>query len=136
MEKTESCLTEEILTAVKSTKKVTTSFLQRKFGIGYGRAARILDELIEKGIIEKPQEPKVSKRKRTPRKLKEAEPISDDVLLEKVVELIKSTRKVSTSLLQRKFGIGYGRAAMLIDTLERNGLIGPDNGLEKREIFI
>lgn len=37
-QETESYLTEEILTAIKATKKVTTSFLQRKFGIGYGKA--------------------------------------------------------------------------------------------------
>ncbi len=92
--------------------------------------------MIEKGIIEKPQETKISQRKRTPRKLKEDEPISDDPLLERVIELIKSTRKLSTSLLQRKIGIGYGRASMIIDTLERKGLIEPDNGLGKREIFI
>ena len=44
--------------------------------------------------------------------------------------------KCSTSLLQRKFRIGYGRAARLMDILEERGVIGPADGSKPREVFI
>ncbi len=46
----------------------------------------------------------------------------------KAIGVIRATRKASTSLLQRKLGIGYGRAARIIDELEERGVIGPDKG--------
>ena len=42
----------------------------------------------------------------------------------------------STSLIQRKFSIGYARAARLIDVLEENRIIGPANGSKPREILV
>jgi DNA segregation ATPase FtsK/SpoIIIE, S-DNA-T family len=60
----------------------------------------------------------------------------DDDLYEEVRQMVISTRKASTSLLQRKFGIGYSRAAKLIDTLEAKGVIGPGQGSKPREVLI
>ena len=57
-----------------------------------------------------------------------------DPLYDEVKEFIISTRKASTSLIQRKFSIGYARAARLIDTLEDNGIIGPARGSKPREV--
>ena len=54
---------------------------------------------------------------------------------DEVKEFIISTRKASTSLIQRKFSIGYARAARLIDTLEDNGIIGPARGSKPREVY-
>ncbi len=46
-------------------------------------------------------------------------------------------RKASTSLLQRKLNIGYGRAARIIDRMEAEGIIGPDRGAGKpREVLV
>lgn len=45
------------------------------------------------------------------------------------------TGKASTSYLQRKLGIGYSRAAKLIDMLEERGVIGPANGSKPREVL-
>lgn len=61
---------------------------------------------------------------------------TQDPLYEEVMEFIISTRKASTSLIQRKFSIGYARAARLIDTLEENGVIGPARGSKPREVYI
>ena len=61
---------------------------------------------------------------------------SQDSLYDDVVEYIKQSQKASTSVLQRRFGIGYSRAARLIDTLEDRGLIGPANGSKPREVYI
>ncbi|MEG0273853.1 MAG: DNA translocase FtsK, partial [Longicatena sp.] len=59
-----------------------------------------------------------------------------DPLYDEVKEFIISTRKASTSLIQRKFSIGYARAARLIDTMEENGIIGPARGSKPREVYI
>jgi S-DNA-T family DNA segregation ATPase FtsK/SpoIIIE len=45
-------------------------------------------------------------------------------------------QKASTSLLQRKFRIGYNKAARIIDELEANGIIGPQMGSKPREVYI
>ena len=60
----------------------------------------------------------------------------NDSLYDDVVEFVKAQQKASTSLLQRRFGIGYNRAARLIDTLEDRGIIGPANGAKPREVYI
>ncbi len=61
---------------------------------------------------------------------------SQDSLYDDVVEFVKAQQKASTSLLQRRFGIGYNRAARLIDTLEDRGVIGPANGSKPREVYL
>ena len=59
-----------------------------------------------------------------------------DSLYDEVVEFVKAEQRASTSLLQRRFGIGYNRAARLIDTLEDRGIIGPANGSKPREVYL
>ena len=61
---------------------------------------------------------------------------SQDSLYDDVVEFVRTQQKASTSLLQRRFGIGYNRAARLIDTLEDRGVIGPSNGSKPREVYL
>ncbi|MEZ7820902.1 MAG: DNA translocase FtsK [Patescibacteria group bacterium] len=61
---------------------------------------------------------------------------ADDDLFEEAVAEITRSRKASTSLLQRKFSIGYARAARLMDLLEEAGIIGPSNGAKAREVYI
>ena len=61
----------------------------------------------------------------------------DDPLYNDIVEFVISTQKASASLLQRKFKIGYNKAARMIDTLEENGVIGPATGNSKpREVLV
>ncbi len=52
------------------------------------------------------------------------------------VEFVISAKKASTSLLQRKFRIGYNKAARFIDMMEEDGLIGPQNGSKPREVLV
>ncbi|MEF9961411.1 MAG: DNA translocase FtsK [Erysipelotrichaceae bacterium] len=61
---------------------------------------------------------------------------SSDPLYEEVKEFVIQSRRASTSLIQRKFSIGYSRAARLIDTMEENGIIGASRGSKPREVFI
>lgn len=51
-------------------------------------------------------------------------------------EFVIQAQKASTSLLQRKFRIGYNKAARIIDQLEENGIIGPQLGSKPREVYI
>ncbi|MFH1964674.1 MAG: DNA translocase FtsK 4TM domain-containing protein [Acidobacteriota bacterium] len=62
---------------------------------------------------------------------------SDDPLYDEVARFVVEQRKASTSLLQRRFGVGYGRAAKLMDSLEYEGIIGPMEGPSKpRSILV
>ena len=64
---------------------------------------------------------------------------SDDVndpLYEEVKRFVIMARKASTSLIQRKFSIGYARAARLVDTLEERGIVGPSRGSKPREVYV
>ncbi len=60
----------------------------------------------------------------------------DDELLEEAKEIVINAGKASTSLLQRRLSIGYGRAAKILDMLEEAGIVGPTVGNKPREIMI
>jgi S-DNA-T family DNA segregation ATPase FtsK/SpoIIIE len=60
----------------------------------------------------------------------------DEALIAKAMEVIRSEKKASTSLLQRRLKIGYGRAARLLDELEDRGIVGPSKGAEPRDILV
>ncbi len=60
----------------------------------------------------------------------------EDALYQDAAEFIVEARKASTSLLQRRFRIGYGRAARLLDMMEHEGLIGPSEGSKPREVLV
>ena len=59
----------------------------------------------------------------------------NDPMFDDAVRLVFEFGKASTSLLQRRLRIGYGRAAHLIDMMERDGLVGPADGSKPREIL-
>lgn len=60
----------------------------------------------------------------------------DDPLYNEIVEFAIETGKVSASLLQRRFRLGYNRAARIVDLLEDRGIIGPANGSKPREVLV
>ncbi len=62
--------------------------------------------------------------------------ISDDPLYQEIKDYVIDVQKASTSLLQRRFGIGYNRAARMIDELESTGIIGPAQGSKPREVYV
>jgi S-DNA-T family DNA segregation ATPase FtsK/SpoIIIE len=59
----------------------------------------------------------------------------NDELFQDAVKLVLEFGKASTSLLQRRLRIGYGRAAHLIDLMEKDGIVGPADGPKPREIL-
>lgn len=60
----------------------------------------------------------------------------DDPLYNEIVEFVITQGKASASLLQRRFRLGYNRAARCIDLLEERGIIGPSNGSKPREVLV
>lgn len=60
----------------------------------------------------------------------------DDPLYNEIVQFVIQTQKASASLLQRKFKLGYNRAARIVDLLEERGIIGPQNGSKPREVLV
>ncbi len=60
---------------------------------------------------------------------------SDEELYSKALDVLKSTRRASTSMLQRRLRIGYNRAARIMELMEEKGVVGPENGSSPREII-
>jgi S-DNA-T family DNA segregation ATPase FtsK/SpoIIIE len=61
---------------------------------------------------------------------------ADDDMWHDAVHVVLEARKASTSLLQRRLRIGYGRAARLIETMEEQGIVSPADGSRPREVLI
>ena len=59
----------------------------------------------------------------------------EDPMYEEAKRTVISSKKASTSLLQRRLGIGYARAARLMDILEERGVVGPQEGAKPREVY-
>jgi DNA segregation ATPase FtsK/SpoIIIE, S-DNA-T family len=81
------------------------------------------------GFLESPKEERVA-MEGSNNDEDENDPMFDDA-----VRLVFEFGKASTSLLQRRLRIGYGRAAHLIDLMERDGLVGPADGSRPRELL-
>jgi S-DNA-T family DNA segregation ATPase FtsK/SpoIIIE len=60
----------------------------------------------------------------------------DGELFAQAFEVLKSTRRASTSMMQRRLRIGYNRAARIMDLMEDKGIVGPENGSSPREILV
>ncbi|MGH7268916.1 MAG: FtsK/SpoIIIE domain-containing protein, partial [Polyangiaceae bacterium] len=60
----------------------------------------------------------------------EQDPMYDDA-----IRIVTETKRCSTSWLQRKLGLGYNRAARIVEMMERRGLVGPANGAKDREVL-
>jgi len=59
-----------------------------------------------------------------------------DELMPQAIEVLRATKRASTSMLQRRLRIGYNRAARLMEILEDRGIVGPENGSSPREILV
>ena len=60
----------------------------------------------------------------------------EDALYDQAVAIVAKDRKCSTSYIQRKLGIGYNKAARLVEQMEEEGLVTPANHVGKREILL
>ncbi|HVY44992.1 MAG TPA: DNA translocase FtsK [Minicystis sp.] len=59
-----------------------------------------------------------------------------DPMYDAAVRIVAETRRCSTSWIQRKLGVGYNRAAKIVEAMEKRGLVGPANGAKDREVLI
>ncbi len=71
-----------------------------------------------------------------PSKINEEITGEEDPLYNEIVEFAIKTGRISASLIQRKYRLGYNRAARIIDILEEKGIIGPQNGSKPREVLV
>jgi S-DNA-T family DNA segregation ATPase FtsK/SpoIIIE len=60
----------------------------------------------------------------------------EDELTNEVIEFLVKKGKASIGLVQRRFRIGYNRAARIIEDLEERGIVGPDNGTKGRAVYM
>ncbi len=60
----------------------------------------------------------------------------DEDLYQQALDVLKSTKRASTSMLQRRLRIGYNRAARIMEIMEDKGIVGPENGSSPREILV
>lgn len=61
---------------------------------------------------------------------------ADEPMFKQAVEVVVQARKASTSLLQRRLRIGYGKAARMIESMEEQGIVGPADGSRPREVLV
>jgi DNA segregation ATPase FtsK/SpoIIIE, S-DNA-T family len=61
---------------------------------------------------------------------------NDEELYRQAMDVLKTTRRASTSMLQRRLRIGYNRAARIMELMEEKGVVGPENGAQPREILM
>ena len=66
----------------------------------------------------------------------EGEPMGEqDPMYEEALRVVLEMGKASTSTLQRRLRLGYGRAARILDMMHRDGIIGPPDGSKPREVL-
>ncbi|HSQ63590.1 MAG TPA: DNA translocase FtsK [Polyangiaceae bacterium] len=64
------------------------------------------------------------------------EEMEKDSMYDEAVRVVADTHRCSTSWLQRKLGLGYNRAARIVEMMERQGIVGPANGSKDREVLV
>jgi S-DNA-T family DNA segregation ATPase FtsK/SpoIIIE len=64
------------------------------------------------------------------------EDAEQDAMYDDALRIVADTRRCSTSWLQRKLGLGYNRAARIVEMMEKRGVVGPANGSKDREVLI
>lgn len=100
------------------------------------QAEQIFDQNVLSGDAQEAENKKDEFSSEVSSSFENGEDVDDGTLLAQAIEIIRREKKASTSYLQRRLKIGYNRAAELIDTLEAQGVIGPQIGSSRREIFI
>ncbi|MFH1791601.1 MAG: DNA translocase FtsK, partial [Candidatus Omnitrophota bacterium] len=99
----------------------------------------VFDEEIDRitTFIKNQREPEYEEAiAKTPRKAGGGGRFQKDEIYEEAVRIVLQTRQASVSLLQRKLGVGYTKAAHLIDMMEDDGIVGPYQGSKPRDVLV
>jgi S-DNA-T family DNA segregation ATPase FtsK/SpoIIIE len=84
----------------------------------------------------KPSYEKIPYRAKKSGKNKEEDAVfEEDEKYDLAVQLVTDTRQASISMIQRKLRVGYNRAARMIERMEQEGVVGPQEGVKPREVL-
>ena len=111
-----------------------TSKLQRIHGAFVSeREIRLITD-----FLKKQQEPIYQEEILAAQQKDEAEPSEDeyDEKYDEAVALVTETGQASISMIQRRLRVGYNRAARMIETMEKEGVVGPSDGVKPREVLV
>jgi len=112
-----------------------TSMIRRIHGayITEPEIERVVEFLKQHG---KPSYARIPYRsKKTGKNKDEPEAFEDDEKYDLAVQLVTDTRQASISMIQRKLRVGYNRAARMIERMEQEGIVGPQEGVKPREVL-
>ena len=94
------------------------------------------DDSVIETIEEESKKCKVGKKRSAGESTLSSEELDDDPMLKPAIELALESGKISTSLIQRRLKLGYGRSAKLIDVMEAKGIVSPPDGQKPRSVLI
>ena len=140
----------------------SVSLLQRKMNVGYTHACRLLNQLEKAGIVGSQEGNRVrrvlisdlddlerlfnnqdhfshlSNSTNSPDALDNTDlsPCSLDPLFEEAARMVVLYQQGSATLLQRKLNVGYARACRILNQLEKAGVVGPQDGIKARRVYI
>ncbi|KEK25691.1 DNA translocase FtsK [Bacillus gaemokensis] len=110
--------------------------------IGASKPVRVQGAFLSDDEVERVVEYVVAQQKAQyqedmiPQDVPETKQEVEDELYDEAVQLVVEMKTASVSMLQRRFRVGYTRAARLIDAMEMNGVVGPYEGSKPREVLI
>jgi S-DNA-T family DNA segregation ATPase FtsK/SpoIIIE len=112
-----------------------TSKLQRLHGpyVSEREVAKLVDFLRKQGS---PQFDETLLRLREESEAREEQGGETDELYGRAIEIVAESRNASISYLQRRLKVGYNRAARMIELMEQEGMVGPQDGTKGREVFV
>jgi len=112
-----------------------TSKLQRIHGayVSEEEVARLAAALREQG---KPNFDETLIRMRDEAEAKEARDEDTDEMYDRAIAIVAETRNASISYIQRRLKVGYNRAARMIEQMEVEGIIGPQDGTKPRDVYV
>ncbi|CAM3746864.1 FtsK/SpoIIIE family DNA translocase [Alkalicoccus chagannorensis] len=111
--------------------------------VGAGKAGRIQGAFLSDGEVEtvvrhciEQQQAQYAEEMMPSEEPEKDESSSDDELYEDAVNMVAQMQTASVSMIQRRFRVGYARAARLIDEMEVRGVVGPYEGSKPREVLV
>jgi S-DNA-T family DNA segregation ATPase FtsK/SpoIIIE len=112
-----------------------TSKLQRLHGpyVSEREVVKLVDFLRKQGS---PQFDETLLRLREESEAREEQGEETDELYGRAIEIVAESRNASISYLQRRLKVGYNRAARMIELMEQEGMVGPQDGTKGREVFV
>lgn len=121
---------------IEKLETVTSEDLTKRFHIPEVRAKKLIELFIEYGFLVKDEKGELKTNKEAFQTYSEPVYFDDeDSLFDKGVEIVMTVDKATAALLQRRLGIGYARAARMLDQMEAKEIVGPAVGAKPRQVL-